>query len=77
MWLQSGMGIGEKEDNNNIYVAMANVYVNTTYASQFVDYLRYMDLELDQGRWNTPEFIRKIQQWNADDLKIMKHEKRD
>ena len=72
MWLRHGMGVEAKDDNNNIWVAFANIYVNVTYASQFVDYLRYMDLELDQGKWNSPEFVKKIRQWNSDDLKFMR-----
>jgi hypothetical protein len=79
MWLQSGLrdaGAEAPEDDRNVLVALANVYIHTAYVTQFVDYLRYMDLELDQGRWNSPEFIKKIQQWNADDLKLMKAERR-
>ena len=77
MCLQGRCDNQEVEPSRNIFVAMAHVYINTSYVTQFVDYLRYMDLEPDQGRWNTPEFIKKIQQWNADDLKIMVQEKRD
>jgi hypothetical protein len=61
-----------QQDNENIFVALANVYINTTYVPQWVDYLRYMDLELDKAHFNSPDFIAKIQQWNADDLKVMK-----
>ena len=60
------------EDSKNVFVALANVYINTTYVPQWVDYLRYMDLELDMGRFNSPGFIAKIQQWNGDNLKVMK-----
>lgn len=63
-------------DNENIFVALANVYIHTTYVTQWVDYLRYMDLELDMGRFNSSDFIEKIQRWNQDDLKIMKEDKR-
>jgi hypothetical protein len=60
------------EDNGNIFVGLANVYISTTYVTQWVDYLRYMDLDLDRDQFNSRAFIEKIRQWNADDLKIMK-----
>ncbi len=65
-----------QEDNENIFVALTNVYLGTNYTTQWVDYLRYMDLELDRGRFNSLEFKVKIEQWNKDDLKVMKEDRR-
>jgi len=78
MWLQGRLSKNDQSvsDNDNIFVALANVYIHTKYVSQFVDYLRFMDLELDQGKWNTPDFIKKIDQWTEDDLKLMKGQRR-
>ena len=33
MWLRHGIGSEAKDDNNNIWVSFANIYVNVTYAS--------------------------------------------
>ena len=57
-------------------MAFANTYIHTAYVPQSSDYLAYMDLELDRDRFNTPAFIAKIKQWNTDDLKLMKRDKR-
>jgi hypothetical protein len=61
-----------QQDNENIFVALSNVYIHTTYVPQWVDYLRYTDLELDQGSFNSLDFKAKIEQWNSDDLKATK-----
>lgn len=78
MWLQGGLSKNQQTtpDSDNIFVALVNVYIHTRYVTQFVDYLRFMDLELDQGRWNSAEFVNKIERWTEDDLKLMKAEKR-
>jgi hypothetical protein len=71
--------VNEKQDNDggNIWVALANIYVNTKYVSQWVDFLRYNDLEPWQGQWNSEKFIDSVKRWTEDDLKLMKQEKRD
>jgi hypothetical protein len=77
MWLQSGLKEARDpmvEDNRNVLVAFAHIYINTKYVSQFTDYLAFIDLELDVGRFNSPGFARKVQQWNSDDLKVMQRQ---
>ena len=79
-WLTGGLRKATDsipEDNKNVLVAFANIYIHTSYVSQFSDYLAYMYLEVDKDRFNSPGFIAKIKQWTSDDLKLMKQEKRD
>jgi hypothetical protein len=69
MCLQGRCDTQHIHQSQNIFVAMGNVYVNTTTIEQFVDFLRYVDLEPWRGRFNTAEFVKMVQRWNADDLK--------
>lgn len=73
-WLATNLdrSINEKEevdDEANVWVAFAQVYLNTTSPEQFVEALRFMDLQLWEGQFTSEEFARDIRQWNDADLK--------
>jgi hypothetical protein len=68
--------INEKLENDggNIWVALGNVYRSTSGPKEFVEYLRFMDLELDVGHFSTEAFRAKVRQWNEDELAIRNKE---
>jgi hypothetical protein len=49
-------------------VGLANVYLATNDPSQFAEALRFNDLELWRGKFDTKEFREFIANWNKDDL---------
>ena len=61
----------QDKDSDSIWVALANVYVNTKYVRQWVDFLRYNDHEPWQRQWNSEKFVRFVSGWTEDDLKLM------
>jgi hypothetical protein len=67
MWLGSD---GDEFRNNgqNILVGLANVYLATNSPSQFAEALRFNDLELWNGKFDTAEFRESIGEWNKRDL---------
>lgn len=75
MMLDRSVNEKHADDGNNIWVALANVYVNASGPKEFVEYLRFMDLELDLGSFNSDAFLKKVRQWNEDELKIRNSEK--
>jgi len=60
---------GQKNDRSNVWVALANVYLNTTSPAQFVEALRFNDLQLYEGKFDSKEFADSIMKWHEDDLK--------
>jgi len=46
------------------------IYVNTSSPENFVDYLRFMDLQLDEDYFTSEAFARKVRSWDADENKI-------
>ncbi len=60
---------GQNNDGNNVWVALGNVYLNTINPAQFVEALRFNDLQLWEGRFTTKEFCDSIKTWDEDDLK--------
>lgn len=72
-WLAMGIDrcVNQKQDNdsNNVWVALANVYLNTSSPAQFVEALRFNDLQLYEGKFHSREFADSIKKWNDDDLK--------
>lgn len=72
-WLAMNLDrcINEGQSNNasNVWVALGNVYLNTTSPAQFVEALRFNDLQLYEGKFDTKEFCESIKKWNEEDLK--------
>jgi hypothetical protein len=59
------------EDSRNIWVALAQVYLNTSNPRNFVEYLRFMDLQLDEGAFTSEAFIKKIKEWDETENKLL------
>ncbi len=48
---------GESNDGSNVWVALGNVYLNTSSPAQFVEALRFNDLQLWEGKFTSKEFV--------------------
>jgi hypothetical protein len=68
MCLQGRCGIMEMPPENNVFVALATIYLNTNAVLQFINFLRYCDLQLWEGRFTSPELASYIAEWNKDDV---------
>ena len=72
-WLATNLDrcVNEKQwnDNSNVWVALGNVYLNTSSPAQFVEALRFNDLQLWEGKFTSKEFCDSIKAWDDADLK--------
>jgi hypothetical protein len=66
MWL--GRDDEFRNNGENAFVGLANVYLATNSLSRFAEALRFKDLELWRGKFDTKEFRESIAKWNRDDL---------
>ncbi|MEO9320399.1 MAG: hypothetical protein ABI361_06975 [Nitrososphaera sp.] len=56
------------EPERDVFVALANVYLNTTAILQFTNSLKYIDLELWDGKFTSKEFIDYLKRWDKEDV---------
>ena len=67
-WLAMGIDrcMNEKQDNDNnsVWVALGNVYLNTSSPAQFVEALRFNDLQLWEGKFTSKEFCALVKSWD-------------
>ena len=59
----------QENDNKNVWVALGNIYLNTSSPTQFVEALRFNDLQLWEGKFTSKEFCDSIKAWDDADLK--------
>jgi hypothetical protein len=62
--LKRSISARRNDDKNNIWVAMANIYLNTSGVRNFIEYLKPLDLAKDMGHFNTDAFCEKVRKWN-------------
>ncbi|MFH7835833.1 MAG: hypothetical protein QXL51_04475 [Candidatus Aenigmatarchaeota archaeon] len=76
-WLAMCLGgrITERENKNDPIIALANIYLNVNTWKQFIDFLRYVDLEPFIGKFDTKEFTNFIKRWTKEDEKTNKSNK--
>lgn len=65
---QRNLGDKATPDESNIWMAFGIIYCNTTSPEQFVEALRFEDLQLWEGRFLSAEFAKEIRDWNQKDL---------
>ncbi|MHB1764968.1 MAG: hypothetical protein ACYCS1_05460 [Gammaproteobacteria bacterium] len=72
-WL--GMGLmgridASKNNEDNIIFALSEIYCNVNFMREWIDMLRYVDLDLFRGEFNSEKFINMITEWVSEDEKI-------
>lgn len=55
------------EHSKNIFVALAVIYINTNTIQEFIDFLRYIDLEPWIGEFDTQKFSKFVKNWTKED----------
>jgi hypothetical protein len=65
---ESRIGGRSAMDDLNVWVALAVTYIHTSGPVQFINALRYVDLQLWEGKFNTKEFAEFLDEWNRDDV---------
>jgi hypothetical protein len=68
--LKACLNENQSGNGNNLWVALANIYLNTSGQAEFVGYLRLWNVKTDRGSFNTKEFSQKVRQWNEGQLEI-------
>lgn len=68
MCLEGRCGTIEMPPENNVFVALATVYLKTSAVLQFINFLRYCDLQLWEGRFTSPELASFIAEWDKEDV---------